>query len=119
MTTKGASKMTATKFDVYGASDYAGMSGGKWSFYYGYEFLWCPIRGFVKGHYDCPDEDDHEWSFEASYDGRVVAQYKSSDIDASMGIDTEVNVLRGISRMLAENDIAPAAALVDAEGDGQ
>lgn len=95
--------------DVYGASDYAGMSGGKWSFYYGYEFIWCPTAGFVdyvKHQDDCPSEDGHEWAFSASYDGRTVAQYKASEIDAQMDdLQTEANVLRGVARMLELLDI--------------
>lgn len=98
--------------DVYGASDYAGMSGGKWSFYYGYEFIWCPALGFVdRCNDDGDDGHEHEWAFTASYDKQVVAQYKASDIGAGMDIDTEMNVLRGIARMLDEIEIAPPASV--------
>lgn len=88
--------------DVYGASDYAGAAGGLYSFYYGYEFVWCPQHGFIDAspHDDCADPGV-EWAFEAKYDGKSVARYKASEIGAEYDeTRTEVNVLRGIVKML-------------------
>lgn len=72
---------TSSKLDIYTASDYAGASNGTHSFYYGYEYEWCPEHGFTghSAHQDC-EVPGIEWAFFVSAGLDVLAQYKRSEL---------------------------------------
>lgn len=66
---------------AYTASDYAGMNAGIYSFYYGYEFEWCPEHGFTDHtpHQEC-EVEGAEWAFQAKKHDKTIAQYKASEL---------------------------------------
>lgn len=66
------------KVDVYTASDYAGMTAGPLSFYYGYEW----------GE---RDDDCEQWGFRAENTGVEILSLSSDDLIARVG-------LRGVDR---------------------
>lgn len=70
-----------TKLNVYWASDYAGSSNDKYSFYYGYEHVFCPKHGYTDytPHQHCQVEGI-EWAFVAYEDDRAIAQYKQTEL---------------------------------------
>lgn len=68
----------------YHASDYAGMSAGRYGFYFGYEET-------------AGEGDDEEWCFVAKKDGKEVFRATASQIGWSGGDPTEWGVLEGIA----------------------
>lgn len=73
--------------EAYSASDYAGLSGGAYSFYYGYE----------------ETNDDGDWLFLAKVRGTVVARWTTHDLDGTTAYDQPNDVLMwGIARFLSE-----------------
>ena len=80
-----------TGVHLYSASDYAGLSVGRYKFYYGYEELVCAK------HTDCTCEDK-EWAFIADVDDMVVMTIPESKLGQSGVI---LNLLHGIGQFLA------------------
>lgn len=94
----------STTLEVYAASDYAGAAIGAKSFYYGYEWEWCPEHGFTEhnAHSAVCERDDIEWAFWAHNRGRLEAQYKTSELWFQPGLDVLFYLVAGITRFLGE-----------------
>ena len=71
-------------FDTYTASDYAGLSGGAYDFYYGYEVT---------------DKDDN-WLFVAKVSGTEVARWTAEQIGIAPDHDPHRILMRGIAKFL-------------------
>lgn len=69
------------QISVSGSDDYIGASAGPYSFYYGYEETYCPVKSHGNGKHcgerDCEKE---EWCFTADKDGVEVARYRASEL---------------------------------------
>lgn len=92
-----------TELNFYWASDYAGSSNGKYSFYYGYEHEFCPKHGFTDhtSHQNCENEEA-EWAFVAYKGDDVVAEYKTSELWFEY-LDTIPMLLLGITKFTAKS----------------
>ncbi len=75
-----------SKFNSYIASDYAGMTAGDYTFYYGYEQL---------------VEDD--WAFVACHKGKEI--YRKGISADSVKFDCGIGLLEGISHFLKNREI--------------
>ena len=77
--------------DSYTAGDYAGLSGGRYSFYYGYE-----------------QTDPHDnWLFIGKIDGIEIVAWTAEQLDMEQFDDTARILMRGIAKFL---DQFPALA---------
>lgn len=85
-----------TGVTVYSASDYAGLSVGKYRFYYGYEATVCWTHGADAGCEDCDDE----WAFTADVDGVEVLRIGRSRLGDNGMV---MCLLHGIGQFLAQN----------------
>lgn len=87
-----------SKYDVYTASDYAGLESKNIKFYYGYEHSLCPVCNTKnRGEYcdDHPDEDS-DWCFIADFKNKqVVIPFSKMAVDDKF--DTSECLLFGIS----------------------
>lgn len=87
--------------EVYGSDDYCGMVTGERAFYYGYERTSCPNHGTEEC--EC---DEREWCFTAREDGKEVARYTTSELEASASRqeryrEVDAYLLLGIGKYLA------------------
>lgn len=73
--------------EIYSASDYAGLNGGKYSFYYGYEF---------GKELDDDGREREVWGFEARVNGVVVLRARHKESWPSQW-DTEKCLMYGIA----------------------
>jgi len=85
----------ATGVDLYSAGDYAGLSTGRYKFYFGYEEQVCAK------HADCTCEDK-EWAFTADVDDKTVMVIPASKLGQSGVV---ANLLHGIGQYLASMPI--------------
>ena len=86
--------------DVYFSDDDAGMTTGRFSFYFGYEATVCPHHG---NDSDC-ECDERDWCFTASEGGEEVARFTCAELDADLKDhfnEPPVLLLAGIGRFLA------------------
>ena len=81
-----------TGVEVYRAGDYAGLSVGKYKFYFGYESTMC------LEHVDCSCEDN-EWCFTADVDDVEVMRVPESGLGQK---DVILNLLHGIGQFLSK-----------------
>lgn len=72
--------------DAYVASDYAGISGGAYSFYYGYE----------------ETNEDDDWLFLAKVRGTVVARWTAEELGFGQHDHPSDVLMWGIAKFLAE-----------------
>lgn len=94
--------------NVYSSSDYAGLRAGDFSFYYGYERIFCKKHGFqiAETTDECDDLSDEcqdaEWCFEATYKDKVFAQIPCSSLETSDNFNVYECLLLGIGKVFEE-----------------
>jgi len=88
---------------VSGSDDYIGAGAGDYSFYYGYEETYCPVKshknGSLCGEKDCEKE---EWCFTADKDGKEVARYRTSELSTPHE-EVDKLLILGMAKFIKEN----------------
>lgn len=97
----------------YEASDYAGLQGGDWEFYYGYETIFCPKHSVYgpqdssscaydnNGNEEC--DGQVEWCFVAKQRGEILGWYPQSKLEKLAGGDQMSHYLMaGIALLVIE-----------------
>lgn len=92
----------ASGISVSGSDDYIGAGAEPYSFYYGYEETYCPVKshknGELCGEKDCEKE---EWCFTADKDGKEIARYRASEL--AIGDEgVEYMLILGMAKFIKE-----------------
>lgn len=84
--------------EFYSASDYAGLSGGGFSFYYGYETALCQAEDFND---DDRNEHTEAWRFEVTRNGKTLWSKTADDLGVGKYCHEPKHVLMcGIAKWL-------------------